>query len=82
MTAHSHNTLSHNALPHTLPDGPINFAFCPAYDIAGSPQQIRWSGRPLPTASQCAMLAVSATPTEGEGVHGSGYHHRDRSGEA
>ena len=33
--------LSHNAHSHTLPDGPINFAFCPAYDIAGSPQQIR-----------------------------------------
>ncbi len=45
-------------------------------------EKIRWSGRPLPTASQCAMLAVSPTPTEGEGVHGSGYHHRDRSGEA
>ena len=32
----------------------------------------RWNGRPLPTASKCAMLVVLPIPTEGEGIHGSG----------
>ena len=32
----------------------------------------RWSGRPLPAASQCAMLAVSSTPREERGIHGTG----------
>ena len=29
----------------------------------------RWNGRPLPTASKCAMLVVSPTPTEGDGMN-------------
>ena len=32
----------------------------------------RWSGRPLPAAWQCAMLAVSSTPREERGIHGTG----------
>ena len=31
-----------------------------------------WSGRPLPAASQCAMLAVSSTPREERGIRGTG----------
>ena len=33
---------------------------------------MRWNGRPLLTASKCAMLVVLPIPTEGEGIHGSG----------
>ena len=36
---------------------------------------------PLPTASRCARLAVLLTPSEEGGVHGTGSHDRDRSGE-
>ena len=44
---------------------------------------IRWSGRPLPAASQCAKMVLSiSNHLREEASNGGGYHHRDRSGKA
>ena len=40
-------------------------------DVQGRYVQVRWSGRPLPTASRCAKMVLKrlSQPSEGEGIH-------------
>ena len=40
----------------TLPDGPVPFAFCPAYDFDDTPQQIRIVIRNMPGFIPTAMV--------------------------
>ena len=48
----------------TLPDGPVDFAFCPAYDFDDTPQQIRIVIRNMPGFIPTAMVALTVADAE------------------